>query len=166
MINKAFPVRSETHQLEELSERFFRNALPRNWVCEKPSADYGVDLRVDLFEDNNATGLELIVQLKSSAKATDGDAEVVRLSTATYNHLRDKLQVAMLVKFVEAENEAYWLLFRSIPAPLQDQKTFSVHIPKSNRLSTIRWPEIQEHVRRFTDTKLAATRKLEIVGQE
>ena len=73
MVHEVFPIRSETHQLEELSERFFRNSLPKNWLCERPANDYGVDLRVDLFEGNNATGLELLVQLKSSAKATDGN---------------------------------------------------------------------------------------------
>ena len=82
MTDRAFPIRGETHQLEELSERFFRSALPRNWVCEKPAKDYGVDLRVDIFEGSSATGLELLVQLKASAKATEGDVDVVRLATA------------------------------------------------------------------------------------
>jgi hypothetical protein len=162
MTDEAFPIRGETHQLEELSERFFRNSLPKNWACQRPSNDYGVDLRVDLFEGNNATGLELLVQLKSSAEATDGNTEVIRLKTAAYNHLRDKLQVVMLVKFVESENEAYWLLLRDIPTPTQDQDTLSVRIPKNNRLSAILWLEIQGHVRGVTDTKLAAIRRLHL----
>jgi hypothetical protein len=162
MVHEVFPIRSETHQLEELSERFFRNSLPKNWLCERPANDYGVDLRVDLFEGNNATGLELLVQLKSSAKATDGNTEVIRLKTANFNHLRDKLQVVMLVKFVESEDEAYWLLLRDIPTPTQDQDTFSVHIPKANRLSAIHWPDIQEYVRAVTDTKLAAMRRSQL----
>ena len=159
MTDRAFPIRGETHQQAESSERFFRSSLPRNWVCERPENDYGVDLRVDLFEGNRATGLELLVQLKSSARATEGDFEVVRLATATYNHLWDKLQVAMLVKFIESEGEAYWLLLKDIPQPPQDVDTFSVRIPKGNRLSAIQWPEIQAHVRMVTDTKLAAARR-------
>ena len=63
---KRYPQRSNTHQLEELSERFFINSLPRNWRSEKPVGDYGVDLQVDIFENDNATGLELLIQLKSS----------------------------------------------------------------------------------------------------
>jgi uncharacterized protein DUF4365 len=159
MTDRAFPIRGETHQQEESSERFFRNLLPRSWVCEKPANDYGVDLRIDIFEDNRATGLELLVQLKSSARTTEGDFEVVRLATATYNHLWDKLQVAMLVKFIESEDEAYWLLFKDIPPPQQEAETFSVRIPKANRLSAIQWPEIQAYVRTVTDTKLAAARR-------
>lgn len=155
-----FPTRSDSHQMQELSERFFRNALPRNWTCEKPLHDYGVDLRVELFEGRAATGLELLVQLKSSTKpSTGGETESVRLKTATYNHLWGKLQVAMLVKYVAEEDEAYWLLFRDIPTPPEGQKTFSVHIPRLHRLSSIEWADVQAYVRSVTDTKLAAARR-------
>lgn len=157
-MNESFPVRPESHQLEELSERFFRQALPKNWTVEKPNHDYGVDLRVDLFEGTSATGLELLVQMKSSAKATEAETETVQLRIATYNLLWGKLQVAMLVKFIEAESEAYWLLLKDIPAPSQDQETFVVHIPKKNRLSTAPWVDIQAYVRSVTDTKLAGMR--------
>jgi len=160
-----FPVRSESHQLEEASERLFRECLPRNWTAEKPANDYGVDLRVDLFEGKHATGLELLVQLKASEGSTEGESETVRLRVATYNLLRSKLQVAMLVKFIECEREAYWVLFKDIPSPSQNQKTFTIHIPKANRLSAIPWPEIQEYVRDVTDRKLAAMRAQEIQGQ-
>lgn len=161
-----FPIRSESHQLEELSERFFRDCLPKNWAAEKPTNDYGVDLRVDLFEGNQATGLELLVQLKASDKSAEGESEVVRLKVATYNLLWQKLQVAMLVKFVESEKEAYWLLFKDIPSPSQDKETFTVNIPKGNRLSSASWPDIQQYVRSVTDRKLAAMRVREIEGKE
>ena len=116
---KRYPTRSTSHELEELSERFFRSNLPTSWTCERPLHDYGVDLRVEIYEDGAATGLELLVQLKATAAATVGDAETVRLQTATYNHLRDRLQVAMLVKFVAAAREAYWLFLRDVAAPNQ-----------------------------------------------
>lgn len=72
---------------------------------------------MDIFEEKHATGLELLVQLKASAKSSGRDTEAVELKISTYNLLWDKLQVAMLVKYVEAENEAYWLLFGEIPTP-------------------------------------------------
>lgn len=157
-MSMAFPIRSESHQLEELSKRFFQEALPKNWVSETSANDYGVDLRVDLFEGNQATGLELLVQLKATARSNGIETESVRLKIATYNLLWGKLQVAMLVKYVESENEAYWLLFRDIPTPLQEQETFTIHIPKENRLSAMQWPGIQEYVRGVTDKKMAAMR--------
>lgn len=119
-----YPQRHATHQLEELSERFFINSLPRNWRSEKPQGDYGVDLKVDIFENDNATGLELLVQLKASGKASKSSHETIRLGIATYNYLWDKLQVVMLVKYIEAENEAYWLLLSDVPEPKQGNNTF------------------------------------------
>lgn len=157
-----FPIRSESHQQEEMSERFFRECLPRNWTAEKPANDYGVDLRVDLFEGKRATGQELLVQLKAAKAPTGDNCEKVSLRVATYNLLWHKLQVAMLVKFVESENEGYWVLFKDIPSPSQDKKTFTVHIPKANRLSTAPWAAIQQYVERVTDRKLAAMRVHEI----
>jgi hypothetical protein len=86
-----FPCRSESHELEEASDRHFHSALPRGWVYEKPKYDYGVDLRVEVFEEGVATGLELLVQLKASGQPPNGETEPVCLKLATYNHLRAKL---------------------------------------------------------------------------
>lgn len=128
-------------------------------MADKPPSDYGVDLRIDIFEDDQASGLELLVQLKASDSVSGKDTETVQLKTSTYNFLWDKLQVVMLVKYIKAENEAYWLLLRDIPAPVQSQKQFTVHIPRANRLSAAPWDQIQAHVRRVTNTKLAAMRR-------
>ncbi|MGD0389357.1 MAG: DUF4365 domain-containing protein [Tepidisphaeraceae bacterium] len=159
---KSYPIRHETHQLEELSRRFFTDSMPRNWTCDRPASDYGVDLRIDLFDGTLATGLELLVQLKSSSKASRGKFETVLLNASTYHHLCDKLQVVMLVKYVEADNEAYWLMLRDLVAPTENQQTLSVRIPKVNRLSVIDWNAIQEDVRKVTDVKLAAGRKRQL----
>ena len=150
-----YPQRDDTHQLEELSERFFVGSPPGNWRAEKPKGDYGVDLKVDIFENNNATAMELLVQLKSSRAASESNSERIILKTATYNYLWDKVQVVLLVKFVEAEGEAYWLLLSDVPEPNQQQKTFSIRIPKKNRISSIDWQAIQDHLRDVTDGKLA-----------
>jgi hypothetical protein len=144
--------------LETLSERYFADSLPSDWTCEKPSNDYGIDLRVDIFEDGFARGLELLVQLKSSDTASNGPTEKIRLNVSTYNYLWDKLQVVMLVKYVQEVNEAYWLLLREVPEPNQEQDTFTIHIPKQNTLSTINWDNIQELVRQVTYGKLQSWR--------
>jgi hypothetical protein len=68
-----------------------------------------------LARRSDASGLELLVQLKASSRPAEGDNETITLRTATYNYLWDKLQVVMLVKYVEAVNEAYWLLLSEVP---------------------------------------------------
>jgi len=154
-----YPQRDETHKLEELSERFFANSLPRNWRSERPGGDYGVDTKVDIFEGDNATELELLVQLKSSHAASASAFESIRLKTTTYNYLWDRLQVVMLVKYVEVKNEAYWLLLSDVPEPNQNQDSFTIRIPKENRLSSIDWQRIQNYVRDVTNGKIATRRR-------
>jgi Domain of unknown function (DUF4365) len=158
-MEKRYPQRANTHQLEELSERFLINSLPRNWRSDKPGGDYGVDQRVDIFEGEYATGLELLVQLKSSKTSQKSEFETVQLRTTTYNYLWDKLQVVMLVKYIEEDNEAYWLLLKDVPEPDQGQQTFTIKIPRTNRLSSIDWRNIQDYVGKVTNEKLASRRR-------
>ena len=154
-----YPIRSNSHQLEEVSFRYFRNLLPENWLAEKVVNDYGVDLKVEIFENKQAVGLELDVQLKASIKNDRKNFVCIRLKTSTYNYLWDRLQVVMLVKFIKIEEEAYWILLGEVPEPNQKQKTFTIQIPKSNKLSNINWIEIRNYVRLVRDKKLKNRRK-------
>lgn len=157
-MNKKYPNRPNSLTLEELSRRNFIDSLPEDWLAERPANDYGIDLRVDIFKDNQATGLEFLVQLKSAQKASQNESEKVTLKISTYNYLRRKTQVAILVKYIKVENESYWLLLKDIPTPNQENDTFTVHIPKSNKLSEINWDDIYSHIRKVTDEKLATIR--------
>jgi len=152
----ALPLRPDSHQLEAMSRRFLANALPRGWTDEDVRHDYGVDVRIGIFDDGRATNLELLVQLKATAEASGRDTEDVVLRVSTYNYVSGLLQVAILVKYIEEENEAYWIYFRDIPQPNQSRDTFTVHIPRTNRLSDIRWDEVRARVRSITDRKREA----------
>jgi hypothetical protein len=158
-MGKQYPQRPKAHQLEEMSERYFRTNLPRNWTCQRVQNDYGVDVQVGIVDDELVEGLELLVQLKASAMPSRAQTETVSLKVSTYNHLWDRLQVVMLTKFVEADNEAYWLLLKDVPFPPQEQKTFTIEIPKTNRISDIDWNAIVEYIRDVHDTKLESRRK-------
>lgn len=157
-MNTVYPQRPETHQLEEVSRRFFLQCMPANWVSERPADDYGIDLRVDIFEGNLATGLELLIQLKSSEQATEGETEFIILQATTYNLLKNKLQTVMLVKYSRSENEAYWILLKDTNAPQEGRSSVTIRIPKTNRLSQINWNEIQAHARNTSELKLEANR--------
>jgi hypothetical protein len=154
----SFPIRHENHTLEQKSETFFRNQIPQDWVVNRPQHDYGTDFLIGITEDRQLKGLELIVQLKASEKSSgDGDTETIKLKVSTYNYLRKLLTVVMLVKYVEESGEAYWVFLRDILPPTdQNQKTFTVHIPKNQRLSAIHWGAITAIVRKITNLKLGA----------
>ena len=155
---KGFPQRTADHNREERSRRYFERQLPGDWASHRPGNDYGIDIHVDIFENGNATGLELIVQLKATDEADDGDTERVRIPVRSYNYLMHRTEVAMLVRYIDDDEEAYWILLRDIPPPTDGQRTFTVRIPKTNRLSAIQWDRIVNLVRRVTDRKLAAGR--------
>lgn len=150
----SYPQRTNTHQLEEKSERYFRNCLPRSWTCERPDRDYGVDLKVELFEGQSATGMELLIQLKSAQEAANREYEAIILKTSTYNYLWDKLQVVMLVKYIEEENKAYWLLLSEVDEPNQSQDSFTIRIPKENNLESINWSRIEDYIKKIKLKKL------------
>jgi len=151
------PQRPRAHQLEDESEIFFRQFLPPGWTCDRPQHDYGVDLRVGLANDGQINGQQLVVQLKSSEQSDSPTSVVVRLEVATLQLLRQMLEVAMLVKYVGAEREAYWLLLKDFTVqPKPGQKTISVRIPKDNRLSNEPWGVVAQHVQAVHFRKLLA----------
>lgn len=153
-----FPERPANHQLEEQSRRFFRAQLPPAWICNDAGADYGADLRVGLVTNGRVNGQEFLVQIKASATPSNGATTGIRLRRSTYNYLFNHLLVVLLVKYVAPENEAYWLLLKDVPPPPARQRTFTVRIPRQNRLSTNPWPQIEQHVGIVQGRKLDAMR--------
>ena len=152
-----FPQRPKEHQLEGESVAFVSGHLPPGWTCDRPQHDYGVDLRVGLAAQGQVTGQQRVVQLKASSDAEDGDTVAIRLDVSTLNLLRNMLEVAMLVKYSAAEREAYWLLLKDFPTkPRNDQKTITIRIPKSNRISANPWNAIATHVAAVHFRKLQA----------
>lgn len=155
------PKRPVQHDLETASERFFEYILPRNWPTEKIKHDYGTDLVVHVFEDGGATRYQFIVQLKSSNESTQGDEEIVPIRIATYNYLMAKIDVSILIKYVDEVEEAYYIFIRDIPIPPDNVETFTIRIPKTNRLSNINWQEqILGRVRPILDGKHEAGKNL------
>lgn len=152
------PERPESHQLADESERFFRNCLPREWICDAPAHDYGVDFHISLVSDGHVTGRILLVQLKSSNAEAEGKSVSLRLNVSTVNYLKDMLGVVLLVKYVASEKEAYWQLLKNVPPPPEDQETITVRIPRANKLSQNPWTDIARHIENVQERKLGATR--------
>lgn len=156
------PQRTYQHNLEEVSNRFFKNSLPKNWVTTKPTNDYGIDEILHIFDGSDATPYQLNVQLKSSLKATKGEFEKVKLKISTYNYLIHQLHISILIKYVEEVNKAYWILLVDIPKPNQKNHSFTISLQKKNQLSTKNWTEIENWVRTVVDFKLDVGESLKI----
>ena len=156
---KKFPIRHENHSLEEKSITFFRQCLPQDWNINSVDKDYGQDLNIEITEGGVYRGLEFIVQLKSSHDTdTQSSYERQVFRVSTYNYLWDNLRVVLIVKYIESENDAYWILLKDVPEPNQANETFTLKLPRENILSTINWSEIADYIRDITHRKLRAVR--------
>jgi hypothetical protein len=161
-----FPQRPREHQLADESTAFFLQNLPRGWTCDRPQNDYGVDLRVGLAEDGRVNAQQLIVQLKATESAGPGESVPLVLNVTTLNYLRDMLEVALVVKYVAADKEAYWLLLKDFTAqPRKGQKTVTIRLPRTNRLTDDPWDRISAHIQAVHYKKLAANTSEGIVCQ-
>lgn len=105
-----FPIRANSHVLEEQSSRLFRSTLPAAWSTDKPESDYGIDFRVNVYDEGLDTGLELLAQLKASEASCGKSYERITLKTSTYNMMKNKLQVVVLISFIRSENKLYYIL--------------------------------------------------------
>jgi tetratricopeptide (TPR) repeat protein len=75
------PLRPPEHQLETESRTAFQAAIPRAWVFTVPSADYGLDGLVEIFEeDGRHTGEQFFVQLKARSEPRLDRALALRFS--------------------------------------------------------------------------------------
>jgi Domain of unknown function (DUF4365) len=152
-----FPQRPKAHQLEDESIAFLAQHLPVGWTCDRLQHDYGVDLRVGLAAEGQINGQQLLVQIKACAQAPEGETVAITLYVPTLNLLRNMLDVALLVKYVASEREAYWLLLKDFTTlPSDGQKTVTVRVPRSNQVSADPWAQISRHVEAVHFRKLRA----------
>ncbi|SMG49164.1 protein of unknown function [Marivirga sericea] len=155
-----YPQRNENHVLENRSRNFLRRYLPQEWTSQDVEYDYGQDMLIEISENGEMRGLGLIIQLKASHTANvNPEFETLILRQQTYNYLWDRLEVVLLVKYVQEENEAYYKLLSEVQPPENpDQENFTIRIPKTNTISTLDWNVIVNYVREITDLKLNAVR--------
>lgn len=154
-----YPQRHRNHSLEEKSITYLRNYLPDEWNFNSIDRDYGQDINLEISEGGVYKGLELIIQLKSSAKPNEAENyERQIFKVSTYNYLKGNLTIVMIIKYIESEDEAYFILLKDVDEPNQDQDTFTIYINKDQKISTLDWSTISDYVRVVTDKKLAAMR--------
>lgn len=127
-----------------------------NWLCNRLSLDFGIDLHVRIFESANCRkGMpwEVHVQVKGTEKIRISQNHV-KFAIDT-DHLRDWYSAALPVLFVICdinESKVYWLWIKdyveSIDSCWQDNKTHTLSIPVTNRLTPLILPNLLADVKR------------------
>lgn len=149
------PIRHNSHILETESNKFFNFQVPNEWYIDKPEHDYGIDYVVNIVTNNQVTGLSFSVQLKSKIKEKKDDFAVVSLKHSTLGLFNTKLEPVLLVAYIQEEKEAYWCWYNELEFDLtSSQESYTINIPKTNKLSQIDWGAISKYVQDIFSVKM------------
>jgi len=100
--------RIRPHQLEDLSRSKFRLVLPEHWVVRDKDKDYGIDVEVEIFDnEGRATGLVFWVQLKATEAKNEAKVKKVDLKVDSINYYQT-LDIPVLIARYSAESDKFY----------------------------------------------------------
>lgn len=149
------PTRPRSHQLEDISIAEFQRLLPPAWVVRRKEKDYGIDLEVEIFEeDGRPTGLHFLVQVRATDDGRRGDRVSLEVEQLDYFH---KLGVPVLVARYLSKPETWhieWAFNMGFGLP-EGQSSFTHRFGAANRWSL----ETPEKIRRTLEVMRALKRR-------
>lgn len=156
--NMTLPIRPRTHVLERESINNLHENIPNEWVIQQMTNDYGVDYLVEIVQDQEVNGNFFSVQLKATDTTFENQNNVTfRMNTSTIRYLMNRVELVMLILYVSNEDQAYWIWLRDIAGNVNyENRTYTVRIPKQNRLTNINWDRINEFSDHIGDRKIGS----------
>ncbi|TNB48190.1 DUF4365 domain-containing protein [Martelella lutilitoris] len=123
--------RTRSHRLEDISIVEFQRLLPDEWVCRTKDKDYGVDLEVEIFdEDGRSTGLIFYVQMKATDKK--GQERSVRMKIDRLSYLSSLDAPSIIVRYCAATRTTHFIWIHNV---------FDQIGPTSSASATVRFSE-------------------------
>jgi len=102
------PTRDKKHQLEDVSRAKFQLVLPENWVCRDKDKDYGIDIEVEIFDENGgSTGLVFWGQLKATSSGDDYKKKNVSIKVETISYYMSLEIPVLIIRYSAEKNEFY-----------------------------------------------------------
>ncbi|SDQ61037.1 DUF4365 domain-containing protein [Flagellimonas zhangzhouensis] len=133
------PTRPNQHDLEDISRAKFRLCLPRKWVVRDKSNDYGIDLEVEIFDnDGNSTGIFFWVQLKATDSNKPKRILNVSFSLDTLNYYKT-LDVPVLLARYSANLDSFyikWISNIDLFFAKKNAESFRIKLNEDNLWST------------------------------
>lgn len=137
--------RPEAHDIDTAAKRIFQSQLPTDWIPREETPDYGVDYRVEIFQDGEKTGLVFGVQLKGKRSARSlrrirGALSVTLESRNLRDYVDKERQPIFLVAIDVSKAVGYWLFLQQYAdeelagTDWRNKETVKVRIPIQNRL--------------------------------
>ncbi|WP_432573151.1 DUF4365 domain-containing protein [Kineococcus sp. SYSU DK005] len=142
--------------LETLSERALAQILPPAWTVSSVAHDYGIDQRVEIFDEGRATGLSFLVQLKG----TDEDlpaalSQVFKVSAL--NYMQVQAEPVLVVRY-HAPTErlfGFWMHRKNVVLKRDDQKSATLRWELDDQLDGDASSAIQLEVERTKNLREA-----------
>lgn len=142
-----YPNRHRNHEIETLSERFFKNCFPVGWIINSFQIDYGTDYNCEITKDKRVIGNNFSIQLKGKETEPNTENVKVTLKRTTINRWLNKLEPTMIIVFIVDENKAFWTWFDTNTVDLTlKNENFTISISRHNNLSNTNWDLVSSHV--------------------
>jgi hypothetical protein len=137
--------------VEQESRDAFRAVLPAAWTVAWIEQDYGIDARVDVFDDGLATGLAFGAQLKATDEPNLRKALKAKVDVTALNYMSAQADPVLLVRFHGPTSRTYarWLHRKDVVLKRAKQKTVTLAWSEGDLLDATRTAALMEEVRRF-----------------
>lgn len=135
--------RPRSHQLEDESITAFRAARPSLWPVRKKDDDYGIDLEVEIFdEQETSTGVIFFVQLK--ATDDEQDRKIV-LDREYLDGICQYDTPTIIVRYFARDRSLYWAWARDLRAQIpEEQSSKTFHFDDNQILDQSAFAEISK----------------------
>jgi hypothetical protein len=136
--------RPKAHETDEIAKWVFRSALPAAWIPREQHPDYRIDFVVEVFENEQPTGVFFSAQLKGTTAprfVASGTRVSVKIETEHLAYWVEKVPFPALLVVVDATQKHGWWIdlqryareeLKSVP--WKSRSTVNIHVPVENRI--------------------------------
>ncbi len=155
------PKRPKQHQIGSKAVNKFVAFIPSEWVVRHISQDdYGIDLEVEIFENETATGLKFNVQSKSTKSKLEEKWKQEQFKVSTLNYFEAQQYPVLLIKYIEYKDFFLfrWAHDKNKKGISEYTKKFTVHFDLERRLTTTCLPLLVQDTKNYITLKQKSLR--------
>jgi Domain of unknown function (DUF4365) len=154
---------TSAQSLGRKGERWFQNVLPKEWIFQKPTEDFGLDGTVIIADPGYLSGLEFGVQVKASGRwlPRNGFFAVAGVKYHTLIRWASPLMPTLLVLYDETHDCGYYGWVKDIMPDVRQliasrPDSVTLKIPSSSALEEASWAAIRAWLQRHHENLLKA----------
>lgn len=158
-LSPAMPGSPRQHELNREAVEYIRSKLPNRWPREEVQNDYGIDLRVEIHENYQVTGLKFEIQSKGHERYRIVHSNQIAqpLKVSTLNYYANSLLPVLLIVYNAQGKQAHYLWVKPYIKEVLDKEKphwhqregdseITLHIPLMNVFDETVHHDILTHV--------------------